>query len=528
MIALRKIAGLLKYNFNKVTSTYLTTPLRRIELGSYIFIYSILSNMLLNTGITEMLLDKGIPNNTKGFVGHIQSMVFILMTFRFGYFGFTVCLVASIVELMLFFNEYFFGYTKDTSVLLGMTLKILTIIVTSFLAVLNNKQEEQKRKLERMAIVDELTDAYNQRFFHMILESEIEKSHKSGFSIGLIMLDIDNFKMYNDIYGHDCGDEILKGTVNILKRVVNKDSYICRYGGDEFAIIFTNTDLHVLEQQANDIRSEFEVLKKECFRCDLHEKVTVSIGLSEFPNMSSSKNELIYQADMALYHAKNLGKDKVHLYQDVILQIRKNISSDHQQLIGIFKGLLSTISAKDTYTHGHCERVSSYAVLIGEEMGLDLKEISILQYAGLLHDIGKVEIPQFILNKKGALSEDEIYSLHQHPIYSENILEPLKGMDQLVDYVRHHHERFDGKGYPDGLMGEEISLGARILCVADSFDAMVSDRPYSKSMTMRQAIHELQLYAGVQFDPEVVRVFVRIMKSEAVKVFAGRFDEIIV
>ncbi|MDQ2086124.1 HD domain-containing phosphohydrolase [Herbivorax sp. ANBcel31] len=239
----------------------------------------------------------------------------------------------------------------------------------------------------------------------------------------------------------------------------------------------------------------------------------MSIGFSEYPNKASSKNELIYQTDMALYHAKNLGKDKVHLYKDAILQIRKNISSDHQQLIGIFKGLLSTISAKDKYTLGHCERVSTYVVKIGEAMELDLKEISTIQYAALLHDIGKIEIPKFILNKKGSLTKGEIELLHQHPIYSQNILEPLEGMDQLIDYVRHHHERFDGKGYPDGLAGEDISLGSRILCVADSFDAMISERPYSRKKSITQAFKELEDKAGRQFDPEIVKVFIDVMKN---------------
>lgn len=399
--------------------------------------------------------------------------------------------------------------------LLGLTLKLFTILVTSFIAVLTARQEVQKKKLEQLAITDELTGAYNQRFFHMILESEIDKAQKSKSSVSLIMIDIDNFKMYNDIYGHDCGDSILKSTASILSEILDEGCYLCRYGGDEFAIVFANAQIDNLQQMANELRKEFERLKQTYFRHDLCEKVTLSIGLSEYPNMSRNKNELIYQADTALYHAKNLGKDKVHLYQDALMQIRKNISSDHQQLIGIFKGLLSTISAKDKYTHGHCERVSAYAVLIAEAMELSLKEISIIQYAGLLHDIGKVEMPKHILNKKEELNDEEMSYLRQHPVYSENILEPLGDMDKLTDYVRHHHEKFDGTGYPDGLKGEEISLGARILCVADSFDAMVSDRPYSKSMTMEQAFSELEKNAGTQFDPEIVKVFIKAMKSYA-------------
>jgi HD-GYP domain-containing protein (c-di-GMP phosphodiesterase class II) len=210
---------------------------------------------------------------------------------------------------------------------------------------------------------------------------------------------------------------------------------------------------------------------------------------------------------MALYHVKNLGRGRVHLYQDIISQIRKSISSDNQQLIGAFKGLLSTISAKDKYTHAHSERVSSYAVMIGKAMNLSLDEISVLEYAGLLHDIGKIEIPKTVLNKKDCLTDDEKIIIRQHPVFSENILEPLEDIDNLIDYVRHHHEKLNGSGYPDGLSGTEISLGARILCVADSFDAMISERPYSRRKTTEEAIMELKQYSGTQFDPEIVAIF---------------------
>lgn len=175
--------------------------------------------------------------------------------------------------------------------------------------------------------------------------------------------------------------------------------------------------------------------------------------------------------------------------------------------------MLSTISIKDKYTLGHCERVSSYAVKIGKELNLGIKDIMSLQYAGLLHDIGKVEIPKSILNKNSPLTADECEIIKKHPVYSANILEPLDGMDQLIDFVIHHHERYDGKGYPHGLSGEEISLGARILCVADSFDAMLSERPYSKASMMNEAFVELEQCAGTQFDPIVVRAFISSMKK---------------
>jgi putative nucleotidyltransferase with HDIG domain len=240
----------------------------------------------------------------------------------------------------------------------------------------------------------------------------------------------------------------------------------------------------------------------------LNRKVTLSLGLSLFPEPAATKDELISQADLALFHAKNLGKDNIRFYQNVIEHIRREISPDQQQLIGAFRTLLSTVAVKDKYTLGHSERVASYAEAIGEAMGLDPKKISILRYAGILHDIGKIEIPGSILNKTNPLTEEEFRLIRQHPVYGENILEPLEDMGDLREIVRHHHERYDGKGYPDGLSGRSISIEARILCVVDSFDAMLSDRPYAKRKTLEEACNELNRCAGSQFDPQIVEIFI--------------------
>jgi len=156
-------------------------------------------------------------------------------------------------------------------------------------------------------------------------------------------------------------------------------------------------------------------------------------------------------------------------------------------------------------------------VLIGETLNLSPKEVTILQYAGLLNDIGKIEIPKSILNRIGPLTEEEQCIIRNHPVFGENILEPLEDMDHLTDFVRHHHERFDGSGYPDGLAGNKISLGARILCVADSYDAMLSERSYGRCFTQEEAFQELQRFAGTQFDPEIVRAFITVMRLKTLQ-----------
>ena len=489
------------------------------KLPERVFILHTRSDSLaLYVGMAIVLPTKVIHDDTVSVLGQIQAFIAFYIAFRFRYLGLIVILLLNLIEGSLLFSIYM--VSPNLSLFTGLTSKVITIISSIIVAVLSQSQENQKKKLkmqkimlEQIAVTDGLTDVYNQRFFNLALETKIWETEKKQGSLGLILIDVDDFKMCNDLYGHDFGDSVLKITASVVKSASGPNNIVCRYGGDEFAVILPDCDLESAKEVAQNIKAHFEE-----FRFEHHEnislnKVTLSMGLSVYPDMASNKDELISQADMALYHSKNLGKNNIQFYQNIIQQLRKNITSDHQQLIGVFKTLLSTISIKDKYTLGHCERVSSYAVMIGKELNLDIKDIMSLQYAGLLHDIGKVEIPKSILNKINPLTADESETIKKHPVYSANILEPLDGMDRLIDYVIHHHERYDGKGYPHGLSGEEISLGARILCVADSFDAMLSERPYSKASMMNEAFVELERCAGTQFDPKVVKAFISSMKK---------------
>lgn len=489
-------------NFLKtIKMQYLSTSMGKLEFLLLIILY---------ISITIILHYSPFP--LKGFFASIQSFTLFFFAFRYGLLGLMVSIIFSINDYYLMFKEYLIN--PEIELITGFTLRCFTILTTILVALLTNHRDNQQRKLEELVITDDLTGVFNQRHFFTKLKLLMETAKKEISSLGLILIDIDNFKIFNDIYGRDYGDQALAGTGVMLKKILEDHELLFRIGSDEFAIIVPSANISYVEQRALLIRNKYEVLKKSHFSQDSFLKLTLSMGISQYPDMAKNKDELFHQADMALYHSKNLGKDSILFYQDIIEQIQKGISSDHQQLIGVFKTLLSTMSAKDKYTHGHSERVSSYAVKVGKALELTPKEISILQYAGLLHDIGKIEIPKSILNKPERLTEEEFNLIRLHPIYSENILEPLQNMEGLFDYVRHHHERIDGKGYPDGLRGDQISLGAKILCIVDSYDAMISERPYKKSKTREEAITELQQCAGTHFDPDIVQTFISILNSE--------------
>lgn len=495
-----KGSSIVEYHINLIKE-YLKSKTQLVELA-ICYIVFILSFFVKNQS----------PMEHKSMVSQIQGFIAMYMAFRFGIIGMLLYYIIFLIDCALLLHNFLFMRNPFYNYSVSFVFLFLTIFWVTIVGIISYRQEKYRKETQRLAVTDELTNVYNKRYFYITLESELKNS-SSANSLGLILIDVDNFTMYNDLYGHNCGDKILKSTAAILKNVIAEKEMLFRFEGDEFAILAKDRDIKSLEQFAKNIHDTYEKLKEEYYDKNLAKKLTISIGMSIYPSISSNKEDLISHANTALYQAKNMGEDKVNLYQDIMALLHKNVKSD-QQMLGMLKGLLSTINAKDKYTFGHCERVSSYAVMVGEAMGLDKKEIQTLLHAGLLHDIGKIELPKSVLNKTACLSEDEIKSVSKHPIHSAHILEPLSNTGNLIDYVIHHHERYDGKGYPDGLKGEEISIGARILCVVDCFDAMVSERPYRRSMTIEEAIIELKRCSGTQFDPVIVQTFIDALRNK--------------
>lgn len=467
-----------------------------------------------------------LPVTYRGLLGILEIGLSIFLSYRFGYLGMlqSICTntLASIhmFRLSKVIHAYvsmdvakvvgYFGSVEGSSsgmLFVNACTRIAIIIVSVFVAYSSEKERKHIKRLEWLAYIDAVTGVYNHRYFQTKLEEGIEELEGTNGSLSLIMIDLDNFKKYNDTNGHKAGDLLLSKTAEVILHEVGKKDIVCRYGGDKFAIITHESNPEEILLLIERIRKAYnDMISSEEFD-RITDNATLSVGYSIYPALARNKDELIMQSDSALYQAKNMGRNNVQLYRNVFEEIKTFFSSDEHQLFGGLRALLGTVSAKDKYTLGHSERVMDYAVMIGRAMGLSNENLRLLKIAALLHDIGKVEIPETVLNKTEPLTPSEIDVLRKHPSYSVDILEPLASIELLIDSIKYHHERYDGNGYPSGIKGKSIPLGARILCVADAFDAMLSDRPYRKGLRMDQVISELKKNAGTQFDPDTVNAF---------------------
>jgi diguanylate cyclase (GGDEF)-like protein/PAS domain S-box-containing protein/putative nucleotidyltransferase with HDIG domain len=407
---------------------------------------------------------------------------------------------------------------------------------------MEQEQERLHAELEIRAITDSLTDLYNHAHFFQRLGEEIERSNRYGRGFSILMMDIDNFKHYNDTCGHRAGDEALCLIAHCIRTALRRSDIAFRYGGDEFAAILLHAD-----------SPKAQTIIKRTNRCiarrlkEANDPAAAWLGLSAgvacFPDDATTADDLVRVADAALYDAKRAARarDPMQRRQAIDPPASPSQNPDDKQpgalsaaassLAAALQDLsvpdapaeldLRTIAAvgaaaeiKDPHIRRHQERVSQWAAALAEQMGLPSQQVQDIRTASLLHDLGKVSVSEHILNKPGKLTEEEFAKIKEHSALGAMIVAHVDGLHRLVKIVRHHHERFDGKGYPDGLARHEIPLEARILAVADVFDAMTHERSYRKALTRAEAIAELERGAGTQFDPAVVKAFLTLLRSQ--------------
>src|SRR6186997_2454540 len=350
----------------------------------------------------------------------------------------------------------------------------------------------------RLALTDPLTGLGNHRHFHDRLERELADSQAQGYPLSLCLVDIDDFKKINDRFGHPAGDKVLAQLATNLRQ----GGEAFRLGGDEFAILLPGRD-----EEGARIAAESIIERISAVELEPAGPVTISAGIATVPADELGRDELVRRADSALYWAKEYGKNQVRVYRPDVIEIaelkRLAAGPDRAARFRAAASLAKAVDARDAYTGSHSERVSDLAARIATRLGVDREQIELTRLAASLHDLGKLAIPEEILRKPGPLSETERLVLERHPQIGFRMLESL-GVDPVADWVLHHHERWDGSGYPDGVGGDEIPLGARIIFVADAYDAMTSDRVYRGRLTDNEAIAELDRCSGTQFDPEIV------------------------
>jgi diguanylate cyclase (GGDEF)-like protein/putative nucleotidyltransferase with HDIG domain len=350
----------------------------------------------------------------------------------------------------------------------------------------------------KLALTDPLTGLGNHRHFHDRLERELIEAEREACTFSLCLIDVDDFKRVNDLFGHPAGDRVLSRLATTLRQ--NGEAF--RLGGDEFALLLPGYDEAQAVSSANSIIDRIAHLGLEHIG-----SVTVSAGVATFPRQAPDRGELIRLADSALYWAKENGKNRVHVYRPDVVELaelrRLATGSDRAARFRAAASLAKAVDLRDTYTGSHSARVAELAARVASRLGLDQEQIELARLAGSLHDLGKLAIPEEILRKPGPLTGPERLVLERHPQIGFRMLDSL-GIEPVAHWILHHHERWDGTGYPDRLPGSEIPLGARIIFVVDAYDAMTSDRVYRGRLSQEDAVAELERCAGTQFDPGVV------------------------
>ena len=400
-----------------------------------------------------------------------------------------------------------------------------------------------QEKANKYDNTDTLTSLYNHRGFQEILTSELQRAKDNKTHLSIIMMDVNNISKINRELGHAKGDEVIRLLADKIKQSIRNNDKAGRYGGDEIAIILPDTDTADAKYLA-----EYITYCLSCCFVDDVGPIKVSVGISTFPECTIYQEKLLILAEQAMFISQAKGykegmsaivsSSDFNFWDDVALnsfaevlakrhsQIGINFEEEllhkfnqeeiinHNHLMEMVTSIAGAIDAKDPYTKGHSTSVSRYAEALARSVNLPEHEVERIKIGALLHDVGKIGIPENVLKKPGKLTDEEWEIMKQHPkIGAEKVIAPNEALRDLIPIVKYHHERLDGKGYPEHLKGDEIPLEARIVSIADAYHALVSDRPYRKGLPIETACAILKEGAGTQWDPDLVRQFISIAPS---------------
>ncbi len=369
---------------------------------------------------------------------------------------------------------------------------------------------ELQKQLYHQAITDSLTGLFNRRHFDVRLGEEFKRANRYRRAFSVVIIDIDGFKQANDLYGHQYGDEMLVKSTQVYQQVLREGDTVYRYGGDEFAMILPETSKEGAIELAERLK---EIFAKQYSLSQKRINLSLSIGIASYPEDGMDDKGLIGAADRRMYHSKESGGNIVTSYDEI-----GGLEDDAETLLRSLRNLAHVMEKNRGISTGglnHSQSIRSLVIEIGHKFGLTYDRISLLEQASILHDIGSLYISSAILKKESKLSKLEWDEIKKHTRVGEeiiNMISPQHGeyMIELQKIIGQHHERMDGTGYPRGLSGEQILLEARILSVADSYYAMLSQRPYRKTFSKKEAQQELSIRAGEYYDPAVVNMLLEL------------------
>ena len=398
----------------------------------------------------------------------------------------------------------------------GTVTTVLTVITVARLVVSTTETEA----LLSDALIDPVSEIPGHRYFHERLQLEIDLARRHHDALAVAIVDIDDFRVMNEAHGHSFGDSVLRLAAKSITGAVNPRDAVCRLGGDQFGAMLIGVDVRGAVLAAERMRRSLSGL-----RWPDGSAFTASVGVALYPAHGSGRAELVRAAERACLWAKCRGKDLVIIYDPTIVEAlpcddRLSALRGREHLVTV-RALATAVDAREPRTRYHSQNVATLARLVGEELGLDDARAERLEIAASLHDIGKVGIPDAVLRKTGALDAEESRRVRQHAALGERIAS-FAGVDEILPWIRHHHERWDGAGYPDGIAGAAIPLEARIIAVCDAFEAMTAGRPGSVSLSFSSALQEIDLCMGTQFDPEVAEAFIRVVSASRPLLSAAR------
>jgi diguanylate cyclase (GGDEF)-like protein len=368
------------------------------------------------------------------------------------------------------------------------------------------------------ADTDGLTQLFNHRYLQEKIAEIISRAEKQEGALTVILIDLDKFKLLNDTYGHLVGDRFLQHTSALLRRAVHLEGFVGRYGGDEFLVVLPYATAQKARVTMLRIR---QLLGEEKF--SPHPLVdplpiSFSMGLASYPDNGLTAKELIAFADAALYAEKQGGFNVVEFIRKIESEYAKSergkddLSRAHGGCFGVLFNLVVAIDKRDSYTKFHSEHVASWSIRLAQVFGIDSESLLILKLSGLLHDVGKIGVPDHILRKPGALTAEEYDIMKGHVTLSERLIQEIPYQEEVLAAVSCHHERWDGQGYPRGCKGRDMPITGRILSIVDAFSAMSLDRPYRAALPLDVICDRLRAGSGSQFDPDLVTPFITELK----------------